>query len=416
MYCHVVPQRRVSIMSLHYPPEVPGIAPYAGGLAAGLSARGHQVTAYAAHPFYPEWRTRPGYGQWKTVEVLDGVTVKRRKHYVPRPPRGVRRLLSELSFGVRLLTSKLSPDSVVVAVSPSLFATALVALRIRLTPRRPRLVVWVQDIYTLGLVETKEGGALSTSVTRFVEKFVLRTADQVVVIHPRFARYLSETLEIDAKRITVIRNWTHLEPTLEASQGDARASLGWPTDVFLAVHTGNMGAKQGLANVIEAARLADEAQAPIKFVLVGEGAERSELEHLARGVHRIQFVDPLDHKDYLSALAAADCLLVNELPGVAAMAAPSKLTSYFDAGRPIVAATDPEGITAGEIKQSGAGVIVPAGNPGVLLSQALQLSEDRETAARFAAAGRRYRLEVLDSEAAISAFEKLIDEVADRCN
>jgi len=409
-----VASRRVSIISLHYPPEATGVAPYAAGLAAGLSARGHQVTTYAAQPFYPEWRHRPGYGQWKTTEVLEGVTINRRKHYVPRTPRGVRRLLSELSFGFRLLASELSPDSVVVAVSPALFATAMVAIRIRLTPRRPRLVVWVQDIYTIGLVETMEGGPFSTSITKFVERFVLRAADQVVVIHPRFAEDLVEMLHIDQERITVIRNWTHLEPTSGISQRDARASLGWPTDVFLAVHTGTMGAKTGLANVVEAARLADEAQAPIRFVLVGDGGERAELENLARGVHRIDFVDPLDDKNYLSALAAADCLLVNELPGVAAMASPSKLTSYFDAGRPIVAATDPQGITAAEIKQSSAGIVVPAGNPAALLSRVLKISEDMETAAQFGAAGRRYRLEVLDSDAAISTFENLIEEVAER--
>jgi len=272
----------------------------------------------------------------------------------------------------------------------------------------------VQDIYTIGLVETMEGGPFSTSITKFVERFVLRAADQVVVIHPRFAEDLVEMLHIDQERITVIRNWTHLEPTSGISQQDARASLGWPTDVFLAVHTGTMGAKTGLANVVEAARLADEAQAPIRFVLVGDGGERAELENLARGVRRIDFVDPLDDKNYLSALAAADCLLVNELPGVAAMASPSKLTSYFDAGRPIVAATDPQGITAAEIKQSSAGIVVPAGNPAALLSRVLKISEDMETAAQFGAAGRRYRLEVLDSDAAISTFENLIEEVAER--
>lgn len=402
---------RVSILSLHYPPDATGIAPYAGALAAGLSARAYSVTAHVAHPFYPEWKVRPGYGQWKRTEVIDGVTVHRLRHFIPKPPRGFRRLLSELSFGGRLLSSRFGSDAVI-AVSPALFASALVTLRLRLNPWRPCLIVWLQDIYTLGLVETKEGGRLTTTITKLVERFVLRSADRVVAIHPRFADYLVKQFDIDPQRISVIRNWTHLKPTTQISQEDARAALGWPNDIFLAVHTGNMGVKQGLENLIEAARLADEQRAPIKFLLVGDGGERARLEKLAYGVERVEFVDPLDEADYRCALAAADCLLVNELPGVAAMAAPSKLTSYFDASRPILAATDAMGITAEEIQHSGAGIVVPAGDPPTLLAAALSLSANSERATELGAAGRRYRMEVLDFNIAITAFEQVIQGVA----
>lgn len=403
---------KISILSLHYLPDTTGIAPYAGALARGLNARGHSVAAYVAHPFYPAWRIRPGYGQWKSTEAIDGVTVHRLRHFVPKPPRGIRRLLSELSFGVRLLFSRFGSDSVLVTVSPALFATALVALRVRLIPKQPKLIVWLQDIYTLGLVETREGSDLAARITKMVERFVLRSADRVVAIHPKFTEYLTSELDVDPTRISVVRNWTHLEPSRLISQREARATLGWPTDIFLAVHTGNMGAKQGLENVVRAARLAEEQGAPIKFLLVGDGGERASLEESARGIACIEFIEPLSEADYRCALAAADCLLVNELPGVATMAAPSKLTSYFDASRPILAATDAKGITAAEIEQSGAGVVVSAGNPGALLGMALALCQDSEGASRYGAAGRQYRKNVLDSGAAIAAFEQVIEEVA----
>ena len=110
-----------------------------GALAAGLSARAYHVTALVAHPHYPGWRVRPGYGQWHRTETIDGVAVHRLRHFVPRPPRGVRRLLAEISFGLRLLFCGPGQCTVVVALSPALFATAFAALRIRFTPSRPRL-------------------------------------------------------------------------------------------------------------------------------------------------------------------------------------------------------------------------------------------------------------------------------------
>ncbi|MGU3497944.1 glycosyltransferase family 4 protein [Mycobacterium sp. C31M] len=409
-----MPGLQISILSMHYPPEVTGNAPYVGALAAGLCALGKTVTAHVAHPHYPEWTIRAGYGQWRCLESIDGVTVRRCRHFIPRPPRGLRRLLSEISFGLRLAFDKLARAEVVVAVSPALFATAVAALRLRATPprSRPGLVVWMQDIYTLGMSETKEGRGISSHVTKCVERFVLRSADRVIVIHPRFEQYIASHLGVSRERIVVIRNWTHLKPSPEISKQAGRSALGWANDVALAVHTGNMGAKQGLENVVEAARLADQRQARIRFVLVGDGGERARLETLAQGIERIEFIDPLEDNDYRFALAAADVLLVNELPGVANMAVPSKLTSYFHAGRPIVAATDPRGITASEIEVAKAGVVVPAGDSTALLEAALNLSQDTERGLECGAAGKKYCRESLAADAAISSFERVIEEVA----
>lgn len=404
----------IALLSINYPPETTGIAPYSGSLATGLVGLGHRVAVHSAHPHYPGWKIEDGYGQWTSTSWVKGVGVTRRLHFVPRSPRGLRRLLSELSFGFRLALGHLGRPRIVVAVSPSLFASALVVLRLRLTPCRPPIVLWVQDIYTLGLSETGEGTALVRFVTKQVEKWTLRLADRVVVIHGRFAEYLMREFHVPEPAITTIRNWTHLPPTQPVDPITARASLGWPAGVTLAVHTGNMGAKQGLENVVDAARIADETDAPVHFLLVGDGGERKGLEQRALGIDRLTFVDPLDPAEYRLALGAADTLIVNEKPGVAAMAVPSKLTSYFDAGRPIVAATDPSGITAAEISAANAGVVVEAGNPKALLQATLAISGDQAESARFAANGRRYRELVLDESAAIEKWGRLLNELIDQ--
>ena len=398
----------VVILGLNYPPESTGIAPYTGALATGLAKLGYGVTANVAHPHYPEWKIRDGYGEWSRTERSDGVEVHRLLHYVPAEPRGVRRLLSELSFGSRLVFRRIGRPKLVIAVSPSLFATAMAVLRVRLMPRRPRVAVWVQDIYTLGMAEIGEGGGLVQRITRWVESRTLSGADVVVVIHERFKNYVTRELGVPANKVVVIRNWTHLPPWKPVDSAEAKARLGWPQDVTLAVHTGNMGAKQGLENLVEAARLAGQHGCSVRFLLIGDGGERRALEAAARGVSRVDFIDPLDDDDYRLALAAADVLIVNEKPGVASMAVPSKLTSYFNAGRPVVAATDSGGITASEIAAAAAGVVVPAGDPQALLDAVDDLGRDDTAAHRFGVNGQRYRESVLDQDAAIRRWADLI--------
>lgn len=66
------------------------------------------------------------------------------------------------------------------------------------------------------------------------------------------------------------------------------------------------------------------------------------------GLDNLTFVDPLSDTLYAKALRAADVLLVNDLPGSGQMAVPSKLTSYFGTGVPVVTAVEAGGTTAYE--------------------------------------------------------------------
>lgn len=402
----------VLIMGLNYAPESTGIAPYTSALSRGLRTRGWNVRVLTSHPHYPEWHIHPGYGQWCREESAQGVSITRLLHYVPKRAEGLQRLLSEISFGVRLLFAHWGKPDVIILVSPALFSSAMAMLRAKLSRRSPIVSVWLQDIYSLGVTETGTGGGIVSRVMTWVEKSTLRAASGVVVIHPRFERYLTGKLRIDPDRISVIRNWTHLEFAPPSDVPAIRRSHGWGDRETVVLHAGNMGVKQGLANVVLAARLADERNLPIRFVLLGNGSQRHALQELGADVERLQFIESLDDAAFQGALAAADILLVNEKLGVSEMAVPSKLTSYFNAGRPVLAATDRTGVTAGEIEAACGGAVVDAGDPAALLDAAMRLGRDPERALQFGANGMRYRREVLGEETAIDRYAAWLKRLA----
>jgi colanic acid biosynthesis glycosyl transferase WcaI len=403
---------RVSILSLHFPPEPTGNAPYVGSLASGLSAHGMRIRALTGHPHYPEWTFRAGYGQWMRTDSFDGVPVSRFRHYLPARSEGIKRLLSEISFGVRLVFARWGEPDVVLLVSPALFATACAMVRVRLSRRNIPVIVWVQDLYSLGITETGAGGGFVARLMKWVESSTLKSATRIVVIHSRFASFVTGTLLVDPSRVEVIRNWTHLGASPDTSTRLVRTRLGWNDEETVVLHAGNMGGKQGLENVLDAARLADEQDLPLRFVLLGDGNRRSELERQAEGISRVQFVDPVDDDTFQETLKSANILLVNEKPGVSEMSVPSKLTSYFHTGRPVVAATDPGGATASEVRNAGGGVIVQSGKPQQLVDACMSLHADPAAAAAYGASGMRYRHEVLGEDAAISRFARLLREAS----
>ncbi|MGH1525415.1 glycosyltransferase family 4 protein [Leifsonia sp. L25] len=403
---------RITILGLHYAPERTGNAPYTSSLARGLRERGYDVRVVTGHPHYPDWRIWPGFGQWTRRESVDGVPVARLRHYVPRRPTAMTRLLSELSFGVRLLFARWGRPDVVLLVSPALFSTVVAMGRARLSPKRPGIGVWVQDLYSRGVAETGAGGRRAVGPMTAVESSTLKAADGVAVIHERFKTVVTSSLRVDPERVAVIRNWSHLPAIVHDSRDEVRARRGWRNDEVIVLHAGNMGAKQALENVVDAAKVADERGVDLRFVLLGDGNQRERLEWLAQGVERIEFIDPLPDEEFQRTLASADILLVNELPGVAEMAVPSKLTSYFGTGLPVLAATDSGSVTASEIAASGGGVRADPGKPRELVEAALQLAAEQQTHNAMGAAGREFRHVHLAAEMAIARYAEWLAGLA----
>ncbi len=338
--------------------------------------------------------------------------MNRLRHHVPRAPSSLGRIHMELSFGVRLLFAPWHKPDAVLVVSPALFSSALAILRVRLRPNRPAVGIWIQDLYSRGVIETGTGGSGLARLAASVESLILRSADGVAVIHDRFKHYIVRDLGLPANDVRVIRNWTHLPAAPTQGLDEIRSKLGWDPKDIVVLHAGNMGKKQGLENVIEAARIAEVAGSRVRFVLMGDGNQRQRLELAATGVSTVTFVDPLPDLEFQCALAAADALLVNELPGVRDMAVPSKLTSYFNAGVPVIAATDEGSVTAFEIESSGGGVRVDAADPSALVSTAEAIGLDPMTAARLAENGLRFRHEILSEASAVAHYDDFITSLA----
>lgn len=404
---------RVLAIGINFGPEHTGIAPYTTQLCEYLVEQGASVHVFTGVPHYPGWTVDPSC-KWRLrrTENRDRLEVRRLRHYVPKKQSAIRRALYELTFALQVAVQRPTerPD-VVLAVVPSL-VSAVVAQRIAARAGVP-LVVWVQDLMGHAAAQSgMDGGAKVADAVGAIEKWVLQRASQVLVLNSHFSDYV-QSVGLDASRITILPNWTHVADPIEADPAVTRARLGWQPDETIVLHTGNMGLKQGLDNVVAAAQLADgQPSTNIRFVLMGDGSQRKSLQKMARGIDAIQFLPPAPSSEYADILAAADILLVNEVATSIDMSLPSKLTSYFHAGRPIIAASPAAGGTAAEVHRSGAGTVVPPDEPQALIHEVENFTLDRKFYEQMGLTGSSYASKKLSATSALACLHKKLDQLA----
>ena len=400
----------VLIIGINYRPEATGIAPYTSDLAEHLAASGHRVTVITGFAHYPAWRLESGERRMRAEESRNGVRVLRRRHYVPRSQSAMRRAAYEATFLVHGALSRPERPDVVLGVIPSL-SGGLLARFFAARARAPYGLIF-QDLMAPAARQSGIGGGTRVAgATAILERWATAKARTVAIASESFRPYLHD-IGVEEGRIVDFPNWSHLgAPTAERAA--TRDRLGWPADCTVVLHAGNMGLKQGLDQVIAAARRADTLAAPVMFVLMGEGSQRTALEAQAQGIERLRFLSFQPEDEVPNVLDAADIFLVSERATVIDMSLPSKLTSYFAAGRPIVAVVPPRGSTASEILRSGAGVIVPIGDADELNRVVARLKEDPEWAGSLGAAGRRYAESALDLASARTRIDRLLDQTLD---
>jgi colanic acid biosynthesis glycosyl transferase WcaI len=139
---------------------------------------------------------------------------------------------------------------------------------------------------------------------------------------------------VDERKIIYFPNWSDIEFVTPDSEGSAlKKEWGFKASDTVILYAGNIGYKQGLEIVLEAAQYFRE-QTNIKFLFVGAGAYSATLKELAvKQCLNNVFFKPLQPWEIVpQMLALADIHLVVQKKGAADAVLPSKLTNILSAG------------------------------------------------------------------------------------
>jgi len=400
---------KLLLYSLNFAPEMTGVGKYSGELAEWLAARGHQVTVVTSLPYYPRWQVDRDYGvSWLRPcprSSSPGLSVYRSPLWVPRRPSGLKRVLHLMSFALgslpRLVRELARRPDVAFVVVPTLAIAPQAALLCRLFGVRSWLHVHDFEIDAalgLNLLSLKTGRSLLFSA----ERVLLRAFDHVSTISDGMLdRLLAKG--VPAGLCSVFPNWVDVDAIAPpAGENTVRAELGLAPDDVLVLYAGNMGEKQGLDVVIDAAALLGDAPR-IRFLLVGEGGARAALQARAAGLGNITWW-PLQPKERVNMLLhAADLHVLPQRAGAADLVMPSKLGPMLASARLVVGTAEAD-TELGRVLDH-VGLRVMPGDPRALAEVLRGVAGDAPFRHERGRCGRAFAARTLDKEAVLEAFQ-----------
>ncbi len=403
---------RILFLSHYFPPEVNAPASRTFEHCKLWAAAGHDVTVVTCVPNHPHGKTYPGYSNrlWQEEEKA-GIRVIRLWTVLAANEGFFRRTLNYLSylFSVSVAAPALPPADIVISTSPQFFC-GLSGLVVRWMKRASWVLeirdLWPESIVTVGAM--RESAA--TRLLQRLEAFAYRRADRIVSVTDSFVPHIAA--RGGARKITVIKNGVDLERFNPAAAASGFAEAHGLQGKFVAAYVGTHGMAHGLNTILEAARLT--AHDPrIRFVLVGDGAEREALlrAKAEMGLDNVLLVgqQPKEAMPAVWAATGASLILLRK-NDLFKKVIPSKMFEAMAMRRPIVLGV--EGEAKELLEEAGAGLAVTPESAEELAAAVQRLAGDPELAARLGERGRAHVEACFDRRALAARYLALLEETA----
>src|SRR6185295_14441826 len=303
---------------------------------------GHDVAAVTCFPNHPTGVLRPeDVGVRRRRDEIDGVAVFRCRSYVTPNKGFVKKTLGHLSFmatgfgGLSRAAKERRPDVVIVS-SPTFFSVITAWLWCA-----PRGVPWVFEVRDLWPAVFVELGVLKNRFAIWIlermEMFLYRRATRVVTVTKSFKDHIARR-GIDPAKIGVVTNGVDLDRFTPGPRDRAFAREVGLDGKFVVLYLGAHGISHALARMLDAAEKLRDLD-DVRFVFVGEGAEKAQLvaEATKRGLANVVFHGGVPKDEVIRWYRLADVGLVplRNVPLFTTFI-PSKMFELLACGLPIV--------------------------------------------------------------------------------
>jgi colanic acid biosynthesis glycosyl transferase WcaI len=186
-------------------------------------------------------------------------------------------------------------------------------------------------------------------------------------------------------------------------------SLG---DGFVVGYIGTMGFAHGLNTVLEAAEILRCSAPDVRFLLIGEGADKSRLKALIaeKNLNNLLLLDGQPREQIASIIRSVNvCLVPLRKSDVFKTVIPTKMLEFMSCGRPVILGV--EGQAQEIVEAARAGICIEPEDPEQLADAILKLKSDSQLTRQLGINGRDYIVQHMSREQTAHDYERVLANV-----
>ncbi|MBQ3008862.1 MAG: glycosyltransferase family 4 protein [Oscillospiraceae bacterium] len=388
-------KKRILIISQHFWPENFRIS----DIATGFVENDIEVDVICGIPNYPNGIVPEGYGWFKNKKQdFNGATVYRTWEIVRKGNSNIRIFLNYISypffaaFKVLGFLGKKYDAVFCYETSPVyMIFPAIVYSKLKRVPLTTYVLdLWPENLYSVLKIQNKFLRALVQSTSHWH----YRRCDKLIAMSPSLNDTLVRITGKDKSCVATIPQYCEKFYEQDIHNPELEEKY---KGVFRIVYAGNISPAQNVEVAVDAAvMLKKDGIKDIKFIIVGDGMSKKDIENY------VKEKDVCEYFDFLGSKPVTDMPVYHTLADALfaplaksddlGLTIPAKVTSYMAGGKPVLTCIDGEGSYV--IEKAQAGLTAPSGDSLALYRNIVKLysmsQEERDT---MGANARRYHFE-----------------------
>lgn len=276
-----------------------------------------------------------------------------------------------------------------------------------------------QDLFPDTLIKMKKLSEKNVLVKllRNFEKKVYQHNTKIVTISEDMKKMIIEQ-GCKKEKVEVIQNWVDINKIKKVNREDNTlfAKFGLDKQSFYVSYAGDIGLFQNWEVILDAAEELDEKYEDIKFVIIGNGSYKDNIEKSIRKRKlKNTFLFPLQPIDLISsAYSLGDLELVSLEKDMTKIALPSKIGQILAVGGSLLGMFDSDSYISNEITNKSLGAVVDNFQKQSLVDIILYYYNNRSKLELISSNAREYAEQQLERKTQTSKYNDLLRDISDK--
>lgn len=302
----------------------------------------------------------------KTSKIKKGINQLKLQNQFER---AINRYFKDVSF-----------DLIVYSTPPITFSKLIYKLK-----KKYNAVTYLmlKDIFPQNAVDLQmiKKSSIVYKIFRKKELETYKVSDLIGVMSGENKNHIIRHSNVEKEKIHIFRNAIY-DINISHSDRSIIRKYGIDTNKRILIYGGNIGEPQGYKNIINFINRFNEVQ-NANLVIVGNGTRFDEIKRASDGVDNVFVFDHMPKVEYDTLLKHSDIGLIFLDEHFSIPNYPSRMTSYLNLGKPVIASVDEATDLSKEIVENKVGFSNNAQNTDALISNVNRLTSDAQLYSKF---------------------------------